>query len=167
MRSVIPRPPNPSPQYNPQPSYPTRYLYRPPCPQYNSSNYGGIVVNSNSVYGTCSPNQLSPYDPPYDFVCDRNGRNCVSPTNLYGQSYPNINSFCCNAGNAPPYVPPGPPPRPPRPPGPPPRPNHSQCCRYNVNECAKCLTNMGVVTNSNPTVNHFSNMTKCKKMCNY
>jgi hypothetical protein len=168
LRSVIPNYPNPPPNNNQLVSnYPQQVPYRPPCPQYRGMAAGGIVFTAGSVYGTCSPNAGGPFAPPYDFVCDKFGRNCKSPSNPSGQTYRDIDTFCCYAGNEsntvqnniivnPVY---------PVYPVNPVNPSLSRCCNNDLNSCAKCLTYMGVTTSQNPTVNHFNNMQRCKRMC--
>jgi hypothetical protein len=161
LRSVIPRP-NPPLIVKPVvPNYPQQTPYKPPCSQYRGMASGGIVVTPASVYGTCSPNAGGAFAPPYDFICDKFGRNCKSPSNPFGQVYPDIDTYCCNAGNDAnigqntiiinPVKPINP--------------SFSRCCNNDLNTCAKCLTYMGLSSSPNATVSHFNNMQTCKRMC--
>lgn len=157
LKSVIPSyPENPENQYQSN-NYLKRVSYKPPCSQYNNAARGGIIYSTDLVYGTCSPNEGGAFNPPYDFVCDRFGRNCKSPSNPYGQIYRDIDTFCCFAGNSSTIPQPPPQPVPINP--------VSRCCNMDLNSCAKCLSRIGVTQSSNPTVNHFANMQLCKKMC--
>ena len=150
LRSVIPNYPKNNLSSD---SYMKRVSYKPPCNQYNNAARGGIIYSSNSVFGTCSPNEGGAFNPPYDFVCDRFGKNCKSPSNPYGQIYRDIDTFCCFAGNsaqtAEPVV----------------TNPLIGCCKMDLNSCAICLSKIGVAQSINTSVNHFENMQICKNMC--
>jgi hypothetical protein len=161
MKAVIPQYPVNNNNNNIFNNNPLRQMeYRPPCSQYSGVRAGGVIYTPNSVFGNCSPNSGGQFGSPYDFVCDANGRNCVSPQ---GNSsiYYNVDTFCCKSGNSPNnsnnYIfnqfPP------------PLRPYHSTCCNLDLNSCAKCLTKSGFVSSSNESANHFSNMQICKNNC--
>jgi len=145
-------------QVVPTKKYKNMISYKPRCKQYYNYPSGGIIFTENNSYGTCSANSASPYNPPYDFICDSSGENCRS-YNRKSLVYKNINEFCCNAGNE--NIIPTPQPRP----RPRPRPRPHPCCNMDLNSCAKCLTRKGVVSSSNEAANHFMNMQRCKNMC--
>lgn len=175
LKNVVPSIPN-------TPSHNNRYFV-PSCPQYRGFPRGGLVYSSNNVLGNCYDNGNGPLNPPYDFICDKYGRNCRS-FNGYSRIYRNPNAFCCKAANNPnnnlPYYSSNPyytnsypysyPYNPYYPYHPHPRPDYPdaryKCCEENnVNECAKCLTRHGVISSNNQSANHFGNMQKCKYMC--